>query len=29
MFGLAVTRIDFDLIDFGELILNKSELNVK
>jgi hypothetical protein len=29
MFGLAVTIIDFDWIDFGELILNKSELNVK
>ena len=29
MFGCAVEKIDFDIIDFVELILVKSELNVK
>jgi len=29
VFGCAVARIDFDKIDFVELILVKSELNIK
>jgi hypothetical protein len=29
VFGCAVEKIDFDRIDFVELILVKSELNVK
>jgi len=29
MFGYPVQKIDFDRIDFVELILVKSELNVK
>ena len=29
MFASTFTKIDFELIDFVELILDKSELNVK